>query len=528
MTDIFERTIAGDAAGIATLLAADPALVHARNEHHHTPLHYAAREGHADEVQLLLEAGAEPDCVVFPNKEITQPRTLAQARGHDEVVAVFDDWRVAQAPGATADGEALCEAARAGDSDQVRQLLAAGPDAIDHTDLDGYTALHWAADSGHLTVATELLDQGANPNARDHNDLAPIHHALLRHPYSELKPSFALAGTLLARGADSDVWVASVLGDIPTLKAILRADPSQANADRRFPLTLAAQNGKLEAVKCLLEHGADPDAPTVDDPDNPHPYVSVGAPLHSAVIGDHRDVIETLLEAGATPNTTLMATPSATSQAYGSGQDEVANLLFSYGGIPDIHSCLDRGNRAALMRAFAYAPERASVELLGLQDPDFTRICLQHNPELSDRERFGHMFSLMRLNSDDLDKARTKAGILQMYLEHGFDPNLRDQENVTLLHRTMGCMWRNRWVNSQEVMIEFTRVLLDHGADPNLRDDDIRSTPMAWHARYGHEKVVEYLLSRGVPPALADDEHWNTPLAWAQKQGHDRILASLS
>ena len=83
-------------------------------------------------------------------------------------------------------------------------------------------------------------------------------------------------------------------------------------------------------------------------------------------------------------------------------------------------------------------------------------------------------------------------------------------------------------MNSQEVMIEFTRVLLDHGADINARDDDLKSTPMAWHARYGHDEVVAYLLSRGAAAELPDDQPWATPMAWARKSGHAGIAALLN
>ena len=134
----------------------------------------------------------------------------------------------------------------------------------------------------------------------------------------------------------------------------------------------------------------------------------------------------------------------------------------------------------------------------------------------------------MRVNSGDLDMAKYRSGILAMMLEYGFDPNLRSQENMSLLHRTVGCMWRGRWMNSEEVMIEFTRVLLDHGADINARDDDLQSTPLAWHARYGHGKVVDYLLSRGAATALPGDQPWATPLAWARKSGHAGIAARLN
>ena len=529
MPDIFEQAIAGDSDGITALLDADPSLVHARNKHDRTPLHYAAREGHADDVRLLLEAGAEPDVVIYPNKEITLPRTLAEARGHDDVVAVIDAFRASRATNASARGEELCEAARSGDADQIRQLLAGGADAVDETDAHGRTALHWAAEAGHLPVALELLQQGANPNARDSGDRAPIHQALLQHPYSDHKPSFAVAGVLLARGAESDVWVAAALGDVPALEVILGADPAQANAQGvRPPLAVAAQHGHVEAVQCLLDCGADPDAPIVADPNHPNPHTNIGTPLHFAVRGGHRNVVEALLDGGASPNTNLMAAPSAVSEAYSSGQDEIAELLFRHGAVPDIWSCWHRGNWPAVLQMFEYEPERASKELLRLQDPDLTRICLQHNPEFSEGEQFRYMFDTMRANTDDMEQARRKSSLLQMYLEYGFDPNRRDQESVTLLHRTMGCMWRGRWMNSQEVMIEFTGVLLDHGADPNLRDDDIKSTPIAWHARYGHAEVVEFLLSRGVANELPDDEGWNTPLAWAKKQGHERIVELLS
>ena len=82
-------------------------------------------------------------------------------------------------------------------------------------------------------------------------------------------------------------------------------------------------------------------------------------------------------------------------------------------------------------------------------------------------------------------------------------------------------------MNSQEVMIQFTKVLLDHGATINAKDDDLRSTPVAWHARCGHEKGVGYLLSRGAATELADDESWATPLAWATMMGHPRVVEVL-
>lgn len=64
----------------------------------------------------------------------------------------------------------LHAAARAGDVCACERLLSVGVCAdvaveVDATDVDGHTALHWAADAGHAGVAALLLERSANPSA---------------------------------------------------------------------------------------------------------------------------------------------------------------------------------------------------------------------------------------------------------------------------------------------------------------------------------------------------------------------------
>ena len=514
---------------MAALLAQDPRMVHAVNERERTALHYAAREGHADVVRTLLESGADPNWVIYPNKEITLPRNLASARGHDHVVAVLDEWSMRhQAETASDLGAEMSATAAAGDMQRLGQL-GRDPRAVHASDDQGNTALHTAAEHGHRQLVLALLDLGADPDARNKKGLLPIHRALSKNPFEGDKPDLATAGLLLERGALCDLWTAAGLGDLARLEELAAITPAAIHRDNpSHPLSIAAMAGQLAAVRWLLDHGADPDATCVVGAETPDPYEERGAPLLFAALNQQGDVVRALLEAGADPNGSMMACPSATSAAYENGYDDIAMDLFRFGGVPDTISCLARGNYAAVVQAFHYDPEGASKSLLKSQDAHMVRLCLRHRPQLTEAEQFSAMFELMRVNSDDLDKARNRAGILAMMLEHGFDPNVRSQENVSLLHRTVGCMWRGRWMNSEEVMIEFTRVLLDHGADIDARDDDLKSTPLAWHARYGHEKVVAYLLSRGAATALSDDQPWATPLAWARKSGHASIAALLN
>ena len=46
---------------VEQLIGEDPKLVHARDEHQFTPLHWAAANGHMDVMKYLLNHGAEPD-----------------------------------------------------------------------------------------------------------------------------------------------------------------------------------------------------------------------------------------------------------------------------------------------------------------------------------------------------------------------------------------------------------------------------------------------------------------------------------
>ena len=70
----------------------------------------------------------------------------------------------AAVPSFTSD-ESLVDAARAGDVDAVRSLLAEGAD-VNAAQGDGMSALHWAAERGHAAVADLLLSSGAEVEAK--------------------------------------------------------------------------------------------------------------------------------------------------------------------------------------------------------------------------------------------------------------------------------------------------------------------------------------------------------------------------
>src|SRR4051812_46400984 len=52
---VHEAARDGDLTGVERLLGDDPKLVHARDGHHFTPLHWAAAHGHTDVMRSLLD-----------------------------------------------------------------------------------------------------------------------------------------------------------------------------------------------------------------------------------------------------------------------------------------------------------------------------------------------------------------------------------------------------------------------------------------------------------------------------------------
>jgi len=171
-----------------------------------TPLHWAAKHGHAEVVRKLIQHGANPAAQTSDGRT---PLHWAASRGHETVskTLLLDAHVNAETPddnGWTALHWAACSGERA----VVDLVLDAGLESFKasqegislnggnskgheavaslllnmgvspHTrNKDGQTALHWAAASGNDTIIKLLLAHGADPNAQDIYGSAPLHFA---------------------------------------------------------------------------------------------------------------------------------------------------------------------------------------------------------------------------------------------------------------------------------------------------------------------------------------------------------------
>src|SRR3989475_11447246 len=144
---------------------------------------------------------------------------------------------------------------------------------------------------------------------------------------------------LLARTPEDalNLYEAATVGNARRLKTILgqsRVRVNEATKEEGFdPLGLAAFFGHAEAVKVLLDHGA--------DVNQKPPSRFANTAVDAAVSGDHADVVRILLAAGANPNVRGEGNYTTLHKAAVHGNLDVVRMLLGHGA--DIHTVRDGG-----------------------------------------------------------------------------------------------------------------------------------------------------------------------------------------
>ncbi len=163
--DIFEASCIGDLNRVKSLLEEHPGLVHSYSADGFTPLHLAAFFGQLEVTRFLISKGADLNA-------ISKNTTFAE---HNTPLDTT--------------------------------IASTSPDA--------------------LTVAKLLIESGADPNARSHGDVAPIHEAVAQSDRAMLE-------LLLSHGADINV----------------------RKKDGTTPLAIANDKNNKELAELLRKHGA--------------------------------------------------------------------------------------------------------------------------------------------------------------------------------------------------------------------------------------------------------------------------------
>ena len=223
----------------------------------------------------------------------------------------------------------LIEAVKKSDAKTVRALIAQRID-VNATEVDGSTALHWAAQRDNPEIADLLLTAGANAKAATRYNVTPLSLACMNG-------NAAIIERLLKAGVDPNstseegqtaVMTAALNGKPDALKALLshRADVNVQEPVRgQTALMWAASEGNAAAVELLLAAGADVKAKSKNGL----------TPFLFAVRNGHIAAVNVLLGHGANVNDAAPDGTSAMNMAVVNAYFELAAILLDHGADPN-------------------------------------------------------------------------------------------------------------------------------------------------------------------------------------------------
>ena len=313
------------------------------NDFRMTPLSEACTNGSVALVDLLLKAGANPNTTVGTG--VPPIMTCAKSGSVDAVRRLIAGDADVNAKEPAQNQTALMWAASQRHPGVVRTLIEAKANLLAHT-KSGFTALHFAAREGDVESARLLLAAGVNIDIRSQPDLpqtakkaedgnplagaralsATVSEGATPLLVATLRAQVPLALFLLEQGADPNVGDA---GLTPLHWAAATWENGTANPVYGFeePMAgIADRQAKLQLVRSLLAHGANPNARmTRQKPAFAGGYTdAVGAtPFLLASSVDDVEMMRLLLAAGADPklmtatNTTAVMAASALNHPVG-------------------------------------------------------------------------------------------------------------------------------------------------------------------------------------------------------------------
>ena len=359
--------------------------------------------------------------------------------------------------------QTLLRAADQGDVTVLIETLNRYPGLINERGiLEGHTGLRTALHfgQGHAAIVKALLERGADPNIRDEGDNAfPLHFAAEDGNLEVIRLLVEHgAQTVAGEGDDHQLDIIGWATCFPNVETKPDVVEYLLAHGARHTLHSAVAVGDVDSILARArENPAAIERPM--DRVNRHRRA-----LHLAVVKNQPASVAALLALGADPNSRDAGGLSPLDEAAIANQRDIANLLLEHGG--------------ELTLASAVAFERTDdVERLLRDDPDALEP--------------GHRWGTLIVRA----AAAASPEIVETLLRLGASVNVSD-DSTTAVDETHGytALHAAAWRGSLPV----TEVLLKHGANVRMRDSRYGGTPVGWASLARKQAVFERLLEADI------------------------------
>ena len=420
----------------------------------------------------------------------------------------------------------LPEAAERSDKASVRTLLQTGVD-VNAAQVDGTTALHWAAYHDDAEMVGLLVRAGANVNAVNRYGASALAEACTNG-------NAAIVKLLLEAGADANtrmkggetvLMLAARSGNAETVKALLSHGGALDRRERlgQTALMWAAAEGHAEVVRTLIEAGADV-----------HARLDSGfTPFFLSVREGHFDATQAFLKAGVDVNAMMQPAEGWKYRggapamcplqiAVRNGHFELAIALVEAGADPnDVRTGFTALHLIPGVRKPDSNDLNDGAPPMGagrLSSADFVREIVKRGADINfrlPRGTQGLPGTTSRIATVGAAGAtpfllaadRSDVPLMRLLLELGGDPLLPNFNNTTplLAAAGVGTTSPDQEAGEESESLEAVELLLDLGADANTVDNS-GDTAMHGAAYNNYPLVANLLAERGADPQI-----WKNP-----------------
>lgn len=252
---------------VAERLIAEGADLEQRSSNDTTALLNATMHGHTKLAKMLIERGANVNCIKSP-EEIT-PLMIACSNGQDELIEVLLDADAKIAIKDNRENSCFHYACFASSLGIIKKLYDLNPQMLHEANEDGDTPLFIAAKEGRAEVIDWLIGQGAELNTRNGKGETALFWMIItldEPSLEQLSPHFDRFDSLIHEQLAKPWIKACMLGRTHWIRQLLKwgvaVDIVDDYGNSGLHYTVAGNH--VDATKLLLEEGANSDLSAQD------------------------------------------------------------------------------------------------------------------------------------------------------------------------------------------------------------------------------------------------------------------------